>query len=175
MRWLSNRKGTVRLTHCEAESGYLAVMPIARDPVYRRHRFPPEVISHAVWLYFRFPLSLRMVEEMLVERGICVISETVRQWGRSSVGASPTKSAGGLRLAATNGIWTKSWSRSLASSPAHWLWCAVDQKWLRPRRSLVQRRRDATAARGLLWRLLEFGATPPRVAVTDKLRSTSSS
>ena len=52
--------GTVRLTSCEAESRYLAVMSDARDPLYRRYRFPPEVISHAVWLYFRFPLSLRM-------------------------------------------------------------------------------------------------------------------
>jgi putative transposase len=56
-------------------------MPIARDPLYRRHRFPPEVISQAVWLYFRFPLSLRMVEEMLAARGIDVTYETVRQWG----------------------------------------------------------------------------------------------
>ena len=50
----------------------MAVMPTARDHLYRRHRFPPEVISYAVWLYFRFPLSLRMVEEMLAARGICV-------------------------------------------------------------------------------------------------------
>ncbi len=57
-------------------------MPIARDPLYRRHRFPPEVISYAVWLYFRVPLSLRMVEEMLATRGIGVTYETVRQWGR---------------------------------------------------------------------------------------------
>ena len=57
-------------------------MPTARDPLYQRHRFPPEVISHAVWLYFRFPLSLRMVEEMLATRGICVTYETVRQWGK---------------------------------------------------------------------------------------------
>ena len=55
-------------------------MSISRDPLYRRHRFPPEVISYAVWLYFRFPLSLRMVEEMLAARGICVTYETVRQW-----------------------------------------------------------------------------------------------
>ena len=54
----------------------------AREPLYRRHRFPPEVISYAVWLYFRFPLSLRMVEEMLAARGICVTYETVRQWGK---------------------------------------------------------------------------------------------
>ena len=48
----------------------------ARDPLYRRHRFPAEVISHAVWLYFRFPLSLRMVEEMLAARGIDVSYES---------------------------------------------------------------------------------------------------
>ena len=53
-----------------------------RRPLYHRHRFPPEVISYAVWLYFRFPLSLRMVEEMLAARGICVTYETVRQWAK---------------------------------------------------------------------------------------------
>ena len=57
------------------------MLTAARDPLYRRHRFPPEVISHAVWLYVRFPLSLRMVEEMLAARGIYVTYETVRQWG----------------------------------------------------------------------------------------------
>src|SRR5579863_7746780 len=57
-------------------------MSNSRDPLYRRHRFPPEVISYAVWLYFRFSLSLRMVEEMLASRGICVTYETVRQWGK---------------------------------------------------------------------------------------------
>ena len=46
------------------------------------HRYPAEIISHAVWLYFRFPLSLRMVEEMLAARGIDVSHETVRQWAR---------------------------------------------------------------------------------------------
>jgi putative transposase len=51
-----------------------------RHPRYARHRFPAEVISHVVWLYFRFPLSLRMVEEMLAARGIEVSHETVRQW-----------------------------------------------------------------------------------------------
>ena len=47
---------------------------------YTGYRFPPEIISHAVWLYFRFPLSLRMVEEMLAARTIVVSHETVRQW-----------------------------------------------------------------------------------------------
>ena len=51
-----------------------------RLPSYADHRFPAEVISHAVWLYSRFPLSLRMAEEMLAARGIIVSHESVRQW-----------------------------------------------------------------------------------------------
>ena len=50
-------------------------------PSYAGYRFPAEVISYAVYLYFRFPLSLRMVEEMLAVRGIEVSHETVRKWG----------------------------------------------------------------------------------------------
>jgi putative transposase len=49
---------------------------------YTGYRFPAEIISHAVWLYFRFPLGLRMVEELLAARGIIVSHETVRQWTR---------------------------------------------------------------------------------------------
>jgi hypothetical protein len=49
---------------------------------YAGYRFPSEIISHAVWLYFRFPLGLRMVEELLAARGIIVSHETVRQWAR---------------------------------------------------------------------------------------------
>jgi len=52
----------------------------SRSVGYKRHRFPPAIIAHAVWLYFRFPLSLRLVEEMLLERGIVVSYETVRRW-----------------------------------------------------------------------------------------------
>jgi putative transposase len=47
---------------------------------YKRHRFPSQIIAHAVRLYFRFPLSLRLVDEMLLERGIAVSYETVRRW-----------------------------------------------------------------------------------------------
>jgi hypothetical protein len=57
-------------------------MRSTHHPRYVRHRFPAEVISHAVWLYFRLPLSLRMVEEMLAARGILVSHETVRQGAR---------------------------------------------------------------------------------------------
>jgi putative transposase len=51
-----------------------------RPVSYKRHRFPSEIIAHSVWLYFRFPLSLRLVEEMLLERGILVSYETIRRW-----------------------------------------------------------------------------------------------
>ncbi len=49
---------------------------------YKRHRFPPSLIAHAVWLYFRFPLSLRLIEEMQLERGIVVSHETIRCWAK---------------------------------------------------------------------------------------------
>jgi putative transposase len=52
----------------------------ARDPLYRRHRFPAEVIAHAVWLYLRFPLSLRMVEDRLSVRGVIVSHQTLCLW-----------------------------------------------------------------------------------------------
>ena len=49
-------------------------------PSSRRHRFPAEIISHCVWLYFRFSLSFRKIEEMMAKRGITVSYETVREW-----------------------------------------------------------------------------------------------
>ena len=49
------------------------IVSMTEPPIsYKRHRFPPQIIAHAVWLYFRFPLSLRLVEELLLERGIAV-------------------------------------------------------------------------------------------------------
>ena len=51
-------------------------------PSFAGYRFPAAIISHAVWLYFRFPMSLRMVEELLAARGIVVSYETVRQWAQ---------------------------------------------------------------------------------------------
>jgi hypothetical protein len=61
-------------------SGYPSLMIKASKSIYRGYRFPAEVIEHAVWLYFRFPLSLRMVEDLLAARGITVSHETVRCW-----------------------------------------------------------------------------------------------
>jgi putative transposase len=61
----------------ERPTGYQAGMTTRCSPSYAGYRFPAEVISYAVWLYFRFPLSLRMVEEMLAARGVVVSHETV--------------------------------------------------------------------------------------------------
>ena len=143
-------------------------MTTARDPLYRRHRFPPEVISYAVWLYFRFPLSLRMVEEMLAARGICVTYETVRQWGKKF---GKTFSDQIRQRAPVRG---DKWHMdevvvSIAGEP-HWLWRAVDQNGF-VLDVLVQRRRDTRAAQRLMRKLLKSAATPPRVMITDKLRS----
>ena len=54
----------------------------AMTPSYRGYRFPSEIISHAVWLYYRFCLSFRDVEDLLAERGVIVSYETIRQWSR---------------------------------------------------------------------------------------------
>lgn len=71
-----------------------------RDLLYRRHRFLAEVIGHAVWFYLRFPLSLRMVEDLLTARGIIVSHQTVCQWaekfGRHFAGEIRRRSAGRL-------------------------------------------------------------------------------
>ena len=90
-------------------------MLTSRDALYRRHRFPAEVISYAVWLYFRFPLSLRMVEEMLAARGICVTYETVRQWGKKFGKAFSDQIR--QRAPARGDKW-HIWMRSSSRSPA---------------------------------------------------------
>jgi hypothetical protein len=72
---------------------------------YAGYRFPAEIISHAVWLYFRFPLGLRMVEELLAARGIIVSHTKPSGSGRSnSASRSPTRSVVACRGLATNGI-----------------------------------------------------------------------
>ncbi len=55
-------------------------MPLPTTDLYKNHRFPPEIIAHAVWLYHRFSVSFREVEELLADRGVTVNHEAVRQW-----------------------------------------------------------------------------------------------
>ena len=138
------------------------------SPSYAGHRFPAEIISHAVWLYFRFPLSLRMVEEMLAARGIIVSHETVRQWALKFGQAFANQIR--RRLPRTGDKWHLDEVVLKIAGKRHWLWRAVDQTGV-VLDVLVQRRRDKQAAKRLLRKLLKKQMRPPRVMITDKLAS----
>ncbi|MHA7066222.1 IS6 family transposase [Azospirillum argentinense] len=138
------------------------------DPRYAGYRFPAEVIATAVWLYFRFPLSLRMVEEMLTARGIVVSHETVRQWGLTF----GREIADRLRRRAPRrgDKWHLDEVVLTIAGKKHYLWRAVDRDGF-VLDVLVQSRRDAKAAKRLLRKLLKKQGWVPRVMVTDKLKS----
>src|SRR3954471_16297153 len=135
---------------------------------YAGYRFPGEVISHAVWLYFRFPLSRRMVEEMLAAGGIDVSHETVRQWARKFGQGFANQTR--RRLPCTGGKWHLDEVCLMIRGTKHWLWRAVDQDGV-VLDVLVQSRRDKRAAKRLLRKLLKRQTRPPRVMITDKLAS----
>lgn len=135
---------------------------------YKRHRFPPSVIAHAVWLYFRFPLSLRLVEEMLLERGIVVSYETIRFWAKKF---GPDY-AGRLRRKAPspNDVWHLDEVVVTIGGRKHWLWRAVDRDGY-VLDEIVQARRNTKAAKRVLVRLMKKQGCRPKRIVTDKLRS----
>src|SRR5215211_1012639 len=137
---------------------------------YAGYRFPGEVISHAVWLYFRFPLSLRMVEEILAARGIDVSHETVRQWARKFGQGFANQIR--RRLPRAGDKWHLDEVCLMIRGQKHWLWRAVDQDGI-VLDVLVQRRRDKKAAKRLLRKLLKKQCRAPRVMITDKLASYS--
>src|SRR4051795_162571 len=143
--------------------------PTAKSP-YAGYRFPGEVISHAVWLYFRFPLSLRMVEEMLAARGIDVSHETVRQWARTFGQGFANQIR--RRLPGPGDKWHLDEVCLMIRGQKHWLWRAVDQDGI-VLDVLVQKRRDKQAAKRLLRKLLKKQCRAPRVMITDKLASYS--
>src|SRR5215218_451884 len=143
-------------------------MKSSRDPCYARHRFPTEVISYAIWLYFRFPLSLRMVEEMLAARGIEVSHETVRQWAMKFGQGYANQIR--RRLPAPGDKWHLDEVVITIAGEKHWLWRAVDQNGA-VLDILVQSRRNAKAAKRLLRKLLKKQGIAPRVMITDKLAS----
>src|SRR3954447_2092176 len=141
--------------------------PTAKPP-YTGHRFPAEIISHAVWLYFRFPLSLRMVEEMLAARGIVVSHETVRQWALKFGQEFANQIR--RRLPCAGDKWHPDEVVIKIAGVQHWLWRAVDQTGM-VLDVLVQSRRDKRAAKRLLRKLLKRQCRAPRVMITDKLPS----
>ena len=135
---------------------------------YKRHRFPPEIIAHAVWLYFRFPLSLRLVEEMLLERGILVSYETVRRWALK-FGPNYTRRLT-RKAPSRHDIWYLDEVVIAIAGRKHWLWRAVDQDGY-VLDEIVQSQRDTKAAKRLLRRFLKKQGRPPRRIITDKLAS----
>ena len=143
-------------------------------PSYAGYRFPAAIISHAVWLHFRFPLSLRMVDELLAARGILVSHETVRQWALKFGQGFANQIR--RRLPAAGDKWHMDEVVLTIAGVKHWLWRAVDQTASQLRRTgvldiLVQSRRDARAAKRLLRKLLKRQCRVPRAMITDKLAS----
>lgn len=137
---------------------------------YKRHRFPAAVIQHAVWLYFRFTLSFRDVEEMLAHRGIDVSYETVRAW---TLKFGP-KIAANLRRRKLppSPRWHLDELVSTIGGERVWIWRAVDDEG-EVMDMVVQKRRDTGAALRLLRRLLRNQNVEPQRIVTDGLRSYS--
>ena len=137
------------------------------DPHYR-HRFPAEIISHAVWLYHVFSLSLRDVELLLAERGIVVSYETVRRWCKKFGQSFANRVR--RRRPRPGDKWHMDEVFIRIRGVQHYLWRAVDQDGV-ALDILVQARRDANAAKRFFKRLLKGLQYVPRVIVTDKLRS----
>src|SRR3954453_6327173 len=103
-------------------------MTTLASPSYAGHRFPAEIISPAVWLYFRFPLSLCMVEEMLAARDIIVSHESVRQWALKFGQAFANRIW--RRLPAAGDKWHLDEVAVKIAGKKHWVWRAVDQDGL---------------------------------------------
>jgi putative transposase len=137
-------------------------------PTYKGFRFPSELISHAVWLYFRFSLSFRDVEELLAQRGIVVTYETVRQWclkfGQTYANELRR------RRPRCGDKWHLDEMYLKINGKTHYLWRAVDQDG-NVLDILVQSRRSKRVAKRFFRKLLKGLQYVPRVIITDKLKS----
>lgn len=135
---------------------------------YAGFRYPVEIISHGVWLYYRFALSLRDVSELMLARGVVVSHETIRQWTRKF----GQDYANGLRRrrGRPGDKWHLDEMVVKINGVGHYLWRAVDQDGI-VLDVLVQARRDARAAKKFFRKLLKGLRYTPRVLVTDKLGS----
>jgi len=138
---------------------------------YARHQYPPFVIQQSVWLYLRFTLSYRDVEELLAERGLDVSYESVRRWVLKFGPAFARRLR--RRRPRPSSRWHLDEMIVLICGKRLYLWRAVDDEG-EVLDVLVQRRRDKAAARKLMRKLLKKHGFAPSVVVTDKLRSYSS-
>jgi putative transposase len=138
--------------------------------LYHRHRFPAEIISHCVWLYFRFALSFRDVEEMLAMRGVALSYESVREWclkfGQTYANDLRRRSPRPGDRWHLDEVFLK------INGRIHYRWRAVDQDG-DVLDILVQSKRDKKAAVKFFRKLLKTLRYVPRVLITDKLRSYS--
>ncbi len=136
--------------------------------MYKRHRFPPEIIQYVVWLYHRFSLSHRDIEDLLAERGITVSNESIRLWcnkfGLKYVRRLKKKQQGYGDTFFIDEVFVK------IDGKQHYLWRAVDQDG-EVVDVFLQSRRDGKAAKRFFKRLLKSHRKEPRKIVTDKLRS----
>jgi putative transposase len=136
--------------------------------LYRRHHFPGEIISRCVWLYCRFSLSYRDIEEMMAQRGVRVSYETIRQWclkfGQTIADELRRRRPRPGEKWHLDEVYLKINGRT------HYLWRAVDQQGI-VLDILVQSRRNKQAAMRFLGRLLTSMHFAPRIIVTDKLKS----
>src|SRR5258705_5870505 len=136
--------------------------------LYHRHRFPAEIISHWVWLYFRFALSFRDGEEMLAMRGVSLSYESVREWclkfGQTYANNLRRRSPRPGDRWHLDEVYLK------INGRIHYLWRAVDQDG-DVLDILVQNRRDKKAAKKFFRKLLKGLRYGPRAIITDKLKS----
>jgi putative transposase len=135
---------------------------------FKRHRFPPTIIRYSIWLYARFTLSLRDVEEMLAARGLDVSYETIRRW-LIKFGPSIAPNLRRRRPTPSN-HWHLDEMVVVIRVRRYWLWRAVDNEG-EVLDFLVQPRRDGKAAIKLIKKLLKRQVFAPSRIVTDKLRS----
>ena len=135
---------------------------------YKRHRFPPDIISYAVWLYYRFNLSHRDIEDLLAERGFTVSRETIRLWcikfGAKYARRLKRNDRGYGDTFFIDEVFVK------INGKQHYLWRAVDQDG-EVVDVYLQTKRDGAAAKRFFKRLLRNHGSEPRKIVTDKLRS----
>ncbi|VVE85418.1 transposase [Pandoraea sputorum] len=159
MYWYCGYCQVVRRGPIECGMKKSSVSPARSSEVaisFKGYRFPPDIISYAVWLYYRFSLSLPMVEEMLAARGIELTYETVRCW------ATKFGLAIARRIRSTCPGRGEKWHLDevvvTIHGKKHWLWRAIDQLGA-VLEVLVQSRRDTAAAKRLMRKLLKrYGA-----------------
>ena len=139
-----------------------------KTSIYSRHRFHPDIIRRAVWMYFRFSLSFRDVEELMIDRGIDVSYETIRRW----VEKFGSQYAKRIRSRSENPspVWHLDEVYTKINGKMVYLWRAVDDEGT-VLDIVIQRRRNTHAAMRLLRKLLRNQGIKPTLIVTDRLGS----